>query len=376
MVDARVKGEGERRFFETKAEAEGWAARQRVKRQNQGSSAFDDRELASYGWNISDAIRYALEHLRTRHKSVTLSQAIEELVETKKNAGRSKRYCTDLTNRLTRLDAVFKEKPIGDLTTADLDTFLSSLKVAPGTANTFRRDIRTLWSFAEKRGWTKAQIAKNTEVATASPSAPGILTPEQAGRLLENSTDSELLAFVAIGLFGGLRVAEIKKLDWGDVDLKSRFINVSAVNSKTRSRRLVPIVTNLSEWLRPLAKRSGLVVTKDLRHAWNLARIGAGFGPFFSLNKAVNSAQKDKATGKPRKGLVAWPDNAMRHSFVSYRLAATGNAAQTALESGHDQAVLFRHYRELVRPNVAKQYFNIRPVTVGKGKVVDITNVA
>ena len=374
MVDARVKGEGERRFFEVKAQAEGWAGRQRIKRQNQGSSAFDDRELASHGWSISDAIRFALEHLRTRQKSVSLSTAIEELVETKTKAGRSKRYCSDLKNRLKRLDTAFKEKSIGDLTTAHLDTFLSDLKVAPGTANTFRRDIRTLWSFADKRGWTKARIAKNTEVATASASVPGILTPEQAGKLLGKSKDPELLAFVAIGLFGGLRVAEIKKLDWGDVDIKSGFINVSAVNSKTRSRRLVPIVPNLSAWLRPMAKRSGRIVTRDLRHAWDLARIGAGFGPFFSINKAVNKAQKDNATGKPRKGLIAWPDNAMRHSFVSYRLADTGNAAQTAMESGHDQAVLFRHYRELVRPDIAKRYFSIRPV--GKGKVVDMADAA
>jgi hypothetical protein len=46
---------------------------------------------------------------------------------------------------------------------------------------------------------------------------------------------------------------------------------------------------------------------------------------------------------------------------VSYRLAATGNAAQTALESGHDQAVLFAHYREIVRPKDAERFFSIRP---------------
>jgi hypothetical protein len=51
----------------------------------------------------------------------------------------------------------------------------------------------------------------------------------------------------------------------------------------------------------------------------------------------------------------------MRHSFVSYRLAAAGNAAQTALESGHDQAVLFAHHRELVRPKEAARFWEIRP---------------
>ena len=46
--------------------------------------------------------------------------------------------------------------------------------------------------------------------------------------------------------------------------------------------------------------------------------------------------------------------------FVSYRLASTQNAPKTALESGRDQAILFAHYRELVRPKDAERFFSIR----------------
>ena len=139
-----------------------------------------------------------------------------------------------------------------------------------------------------------------------------------------------MLAFHAIGLFAGLRVAEIKALDWRDVDLAGGFIHVGAKISKTRSRRLVPILDNLQAWLQPIAKPSGPIVERELRYRHEAAR--------------------------ERAGIKEWPENCMRHSFVSYRLAATGNAAQTALESGHDQAVLFAHYRELVRPKDAERY--------------------
>ena len=47
---------------------------------------------------------------------------------------------------------------------------------------------------------------------------------------------------------------------------------------------------------------------------------------------------------------------------MSYRLAATGNAGQTALESRHDQTVLFNHCRERVQPKDAEQFFFTRPV--------------
>ncbi len=144
-------------------------------------------------------------------------------------------------------------------------------------------------------------------------------------------------------MFSGLRVAEIKKLDWRNVDLGGGFIEVSAATSKTRSRRLVPIQDNLRAWLAPVAEGAGAVVGRNLR--------------------------KRHLDARKRAGITKWPENAMRHSFVSYRLAATGNAAQTALESGHDQAILFAHYRELVRPKEAARFWEIRPSAAGDNLV-------
>ena len=62
-----------------------------------------------------------------------------------------------------------------------------------------------------------------------------------------------------------------------------------------------------------------------------------------------------------KKSGVAWKDNGLRHSFVSFRLADTQNAPQVALEAGNSPQVVFRHYRELVKPESAKTYFAISP---------------
>ena len=132
-----------------------------------------------------------------------------------------------------------------------------------------------------------------------------------------------------------LRVAETKALDWKDVELAGGFIHVGPKISKTRTRRLVPILENLRAWLQPIAKPSGPVVERELRYRHEAAR--------------------------ERAGIKEWPKNCMRHSFVSYRLAATQNALQTAPESGHDQSVLFKYYRELVRPKDAERFFSISP---------------
>jgi integrase len=167
--------------------------------------------------------------------------------------------------------------------------------------------------------------------------------------LLAESNDPDLLALHAIGCFAGLRVAEIGKLDWRDVDLQHGLITVGASISKTRSRRLVPILDNLKAWLQLIAKPAGpVLVEPDTRYRHEAVR--------------------------RRAGIVEWPQNCLRHSFVSYRLAATQNAPQTALESGHDQAVLFKHYRELVRPKDAERFFSIRPADKdAEEKIVSIS---
>lgn len=66
----------------------------------------------------------------------------------------------------------------------------------------------------------------------------------------------------------------------------------------------------------------------------------------------------------PQKRLVPaveWKHNALRHSFISYRLAEIQNAAQVALEAGNSPQMIFKHYRELVRPAEAKKWFAIVP---------------
>ena len=90
--------------------------------------------------------------------------------------------------------------------------------------------------------------------------APAILTPAELSALLTGcGDDAEMLAFVAVGAFAGLRHAEIQRLDWSEVRLEDRFIEVKAGNAKTASRRLVPITDNLRKWLVPHWKPTGPV---------------------------------------------------------------------------------------------------------------------
>ena len=61
------------------------------------------------------------------------------------------------------------------------------------------------------------------------------------------------------------------------------------------------------------------------------------------------------------KKFEGWRQNALRHSFISYRVAETGDVARTALEAGNSPKMIFRHYREVVTEDAAKVWFSITP---------------
>ena len=142
---------------------------------------------------------------------------------------------------------------------------------------------------------------------------------------------------MAICAFAGLRSAEVLRLGWRSVYLSEGFIEITSEMAKTAARRLAPCPPNLVEWLAPVRKPDG--------------RVFEGSQPWF------HEAQRDAAA---RAGL-AWRHNALRHSFISYRLAEVQDTAKVALEAGNSPAMIFRHYREVVRPTAAEEWFGIRP---------------
>lgn len=74
-------------------------------------------------------------------------------------------------------------------------------------------------------------------------------------------------------------------------------------------------------------------------------------GPVWPLSEPyLSECQCDCA----RAAGLTWKHTALRHSFISYRVAAVKNADQVALEAGNSPETIFHHYRELVTPKAAK----------------------
>jgi integrase len=353
VVNHRENGKRKRSFFETREQANAFAAFKNAELRKYGieGSEFSSRlrqeaaecveRLSTYGKTLTDATDFLVAHLKASERSITAAALVEQLIAAKKKDGMSKRYVEDLRSRLPRFAKKFDGKMVATITSAEIDNWLRALPVGPTTRNNFRRTLVMMFNHAVQRGYATSNPAEKTAKAKVVDSPPGILTVQQTARLLE-AASPELLAYVAIGAFAGLRRAELERLDWSDVHFdEADLIEVTAQKSKTARRRFVKIQPNLREWLLPLRRHTGKVTPVDFPKQLNQARSSAG--------------------------IEEWPDNALRHSFASYHLAHFKDAAALALEMGHtDSGMIFNHYRELVRPGDAERYWNVRPATTEK----------
>jgi integrase len=289
---------------------------------------------------------------KSKHKKITdkrVAEVVIELLALKKARGASERYIDDLDFRLEKFGAKF-QRNIGSLQTSDVQSWLDGMKLSSQSYANNRRCVHLLFEFAVARGYCMDNPAAKVERPKIKNGEVKIFTPDETHRLLAAATE-DFLPCLAIGLFAGLRSAEIERLEWKDIDLKQRHIIVGADKAKTASRRIVPIAENLAQWLKPDAERTGAVWPhgRDWFHKCQLATAAA--------TKVEARPEMDIAEEKP----VKWKANGCRHSFASYSFALTNDAGRIAGYLGNSPAMIHRHYRQLCTPADAQKFFSINP---------------
>ncbi len=244
-VDAEGKKQRTRSFFETRAAAAGFAQKKAVELANGGLEAVQfpsalrvmasqaDAMLKPFGKTILDAARHYLPILQAQNTSCTFSPLKDELVALKKRDGASERYLSDLRSRLGQFAESFPDINVAAIESAHVDDWLRALDVGPTTRNNFRRVLVVAFNFAVERGYCVSNPAKKSAKAKIVESIAGILTADQTKKLLEECTGelANMLPFVAIGAFAGLRRAEIQRLDWGRGRFSLNRIRISILES-------------------------------------------------------------------------------------------------------------------------------------------------
>jgi integrase len=230
---------------------------------------------------------------------------------------------------------------------------LRGLNLAARTRNNFRERIIAFFHWAQDHGYlrkdikTEADALKKVKAATTIH----IFTPDQAGTLMaaaenmpsktKRQGDKRLscIRYLALGMFPGVRPQEILRMTGANIRFQHNDIEVLPEQAKGQRhragrRRLIPIQPNVRAWLESYPPPDGkLCMLKTPKFVRELAK----------------------------KAAVPWNHDVMRHSAISYAVAATGNIDLVALWSGNSRDVIYESYLNQVTPAEAALYHSIMP---------------
>ena len=291
---------------------------------------------------IIEAARYYKRHVESALPDITATEAAKRFFEAKRSEGMSPKYLKDIRLVLRGKLATAFQCNLKAITADELQGYMARLKMGPVAKNNHRRLIVALFNFAKAQGWlnkSESTAADALGAVKVKKQDVAIYTPDEMAGFL-SAASANFLPWLALIGFGGVRREELAKgLAWEDVNFARRTIIVPAAIAKTGRKRKIEMADNLAAWLAPYADRTG---------------------PIFAIDPAKSLGKVVEASG------VTWKRNALRHSFGSYRMEATKNAGQVALEMGNSPAVVMAHYHEIVHASDAKAYWSIVPAEAGK----------
>ena len=306
---------------------------------------------------FEDLVSASLSEIRTRFRLATesalpIAEAVEQFLAYKKSRVKE-RQLANLTDQLKRFATDYGDKPISAITTAQIESWLSSLRsrrnpdklpktpfLSPLSRNHYRASLHGLFEYASapSRALCDRNPLAHLEPEQVVTGEPKSYIPEDAALVMQAALDHkpELLPVLALGMFAGLRASEAQAFDLGKLTPTTKEFRV---NSNKTGGRIVPFSETCKAWLFAQPRRKGKAwLTSPRTKDDEMAEL-------FVLAK------------------VEQIKNGARDSFISNRCAEIRDVARVADECGNSPGTIKKHYREIVTSEAAEKYFAIRPQT-------------
>ena len=300
------------------------------------TTAVEAEKLLQGRASVMEAVRAFAKTTPLKEPNITVTEALNRFLAFKKAESEvGDLYLRDLRIRLRKFAESF-QGPLSAITPGELNDYVFKQGKAPRTRKNVRTTLNTFFSYARVEGL----VAKDH----SGVPKPGkkrverchvqIFSPCEMQKLLA-AAKPEVTVLLALAAFAGIRAAELKRLEWERINLAEGHIEVIAKVAKTGVRRLAPIPDNLKAWLVKYFHHSGKVCIYS--NLWQ------------QYEKVA------KAAG------VTWKRNALRHGFVSYRVACIKDVPRTAFEAGNSPQVIQRDYLKVVPEREATKWFSTYP---------------
>lgn len=348
-IPATLSEAGKRRrlFFATKLEAQTFCDFQKVRRGNrdiagltqlnvvqlaQASEAFE--KLSPYKVSLLEVVEDWISRLDASSASKSFEACMDEFLQWGQRSPSYVKSIRQTRNRLTYLHG----KLLNAITPADLTRALDPM--TPSVRNFTIRILGGLFNYAIKRDYCSTNPCKKLDIIQREAVEIQIYSPAQVAAILASAEriQPELVPFLAVSFFCGIRRSEALRLEWSHVDLIENFVKLPASITKTKQGRHIEISANCVEWLSPFSRQEGKVA------------------PF------TEEVLRKKCAAVNRAAKVAVIKHGARHCFASYWLAKHGDINALCRSLGHDDPeTTFKHYAKAATKRDAEIFWAIHP---------------
>jgi integrase len=364
-----VDGKRKQYWHSTEKEAKADAADRNAERAAYGAKVNLDAEarleafraselLRPHGKTIMDAVRHYLSHLNQLSVSVpfsTLASKVRTEFVRRQTANEvSDRHAKTLRETLNKLEAKFGNRPVSEIRTEEIRDWLLSLPLAPKTRNKHRGYASQVFNLALDLGYTAVnpvtRIKKFRERSSEENGEKSVVSAAETEKLLR-AADPEVIPFLTLSFFCGIRTATLEELDWSNVKYDEKRVIVPRYKGKNDLRYRVTLSENALAWLKPHVKESGsLLVRATATNRFSKVK-----------GRPSDTATRRRILQAAEKAGIALPDNAGRNTFISMHVAHYESIDKTALEADNSAAVVKKDYLDIVTREDAAKFWAIFP---------------
>ena len=275
-----------------------------------------------------------------------IEDARDQFIKEKEQANRRPDTIRNLRQRVGKLIQKRAGALVSEIRADDIKLALHG--TTPTDADNYRRAWSNFFRWSIRNGFCADNPLEAVERPKIERGEIHIMGNTEVVALLDAARthfEGELVPYVALFLFGGLRHTEIERLKWSKIDFEDGTIRVDDSAAKTRQRRIIEMPRlgrrqpNLLAWLDPFRIRRKPFVGKGWRKRFDAVKAAAGWG----------------ADGKK------WVQDILRHTAISHHLAHGQHEGETATWAGNSPNMIHRHYKGLVKAKEAEAFWSIKP---------------
>jgi len=260
-----------------------------------------------------------------------------------RTSNRRPKHLRNCSNWITRFAAGRTEMPVDAVKLKDVQDWLAPFENLT-TWNSYRDVARAFFSFC----LTHAIITVDPVSGQKLPAkhvdwvAPSTLTPDQISLMFRwvMAHDRDLLCYVTLATFAGIRPDECDRMTWDMIDLERGLIRLPAHASKVRRPRQIHLHPTALAWLKCARENNSPCGWNGSARLMRMRHLRAALG------------------------FATWPHDIMRHTYGSMAVELTHDLARTALEMGNSPAIILRNYRDIVRPDDCAKFWSLTPEVV------------